>query len=67
MICPLRDYRNLEKTERRMNESQTNAIRFPLRLARGMRDTKVTQGPVRSVDSFIVRFPVVGSITFRQR
>jgi hypothetical protein len=50
-----------------MNECQTNAIRFPLRLARGMRDAKVTQGPVRSVDSFTVRIPVESSITFSQR
>ena len=50
-----------------MNECQTNAIRFPLRLARGMRDAKVTQGPVRSVDSFTVRIPVESSITLSQR
>ena len=50
-----------------MNECETNAIRFPLRLATGMADVKVTQGPVRCVDSFIVRIPVKGSITFSQR
>jgi hypothetical protein len=50
-----------------MNEYQANAIRFPLRLARGMRDAKVTQGPVRGVDSFIVLIPVEGRITFSQR
>ena len=32
-----------------------------------MADVKVTQGPVRYVDSFIVRIPVEGSITFSQR
>ena len=50
-----------------MNECQTNAIRFPLRLARRRAVAKVTQGPVRGVDSFIVLIPVEGRITFGQR
>src|ERR1700693_2787334 len=40
---------------------------FHLRLARGTGDAKVTQGPVRSVDSFTVRILVESSITFSQR